>query len=199
VPVLEVRVRLRAAGGHVPLRRGRDTVGGGSGGGQHPDCRAAGRRGAVRPRCRAAGDAGSRGAAPVLRFQRRRDRADPTEDRYGGPRARPHSTDPVMETQAAAGGPPGALREALEALPGGRRVLIDAAPPRVLLGCDPPGGQRPVEAAAQALLRREGAPAAPLELQVSYLGAPRTRQRVRFLDLRCTRAASGQLSAVAVL
>lgn len=104
-----------------------------------------------------------------------------------------------METQAAAGGPPGALREALEALPGVRRVLIDGSPPRVLLVCDPPGGHPPVEAAAQALLRREGAPAAPLELQVSYLGAPRTRQRVRFLDLRCTRAASGQLSAVAVL
>lgn len=91
------------------------------------------------------------------------------------------------------------LRHALEALPGVHRVLIDDSPARVLLVCDPPGGYPPIEAAARALLVREGMKKGSSDLQISYLGAPQLRRRVRFLRLDARRNRPGQLGATTCL
>lgn len=91
------------------------------------------------------------------------------------------------------------LRKELEALPGIRRVLIDESPARVLLVCDPPGGYPPIEAAARALLLREGMQPELTDLQVSYLGSPQSRRRVRFRNLEVARPRAGQVEAVATL
>ncbi len=91
------------------------------------------------------------------------------------------------------------LRKALEALPGVRRVLVEESPDRVLLVCDPPGGYPSIEAAVRALLVREGMPEGSSHLQVSYLGGPRVRRRVRFVGLDGQRTRPGQLYAAVSL
>lgn len=104
-----------------------------------------------------------------------------------------------MAKNTLATAPAERLRKALEALPGIRRVLIDESPARVLLVCDPPGGYPPIDAAARALLLREGVQPDMADLQISYLGPPQARRRVRFLNLQVERPRAGHLQAKATL
>lgn len=83
------------------------------------------------------------------------------------------------------------LRSALLTLPGIAYVLVEGPPYRIHLVADPAQPHPPLEAAARAILAREGIKAPAPELVVSYLPGSGGERRVRFAGVSLERPRVG--------
>lgn len=90
-----------------------------------------------------------------------------------------------------------ALRAALQAVPGVRRVFVDGPPWRAALVCEPAEDAEAtrVELAARAALVGAGWDPRTLELEVAFLAPPPPRRRVRLLEATLAYPRLGEAAA----
>lgn len=89
------------------------------------------------------------------------------------------------------------LRAELESVPGVRRALFEAFPPRVYVICDPTDSA-PTEPIVRAVLARNGLGADEVEVQLCHVPIAQPRRRVRFISAR-VEPARGGMSALVML
>lgn len=85
----------------------------------------------------------------------------------------------------------GRLREALEAIPGVQRVLVEAHPQSLYVVCEAGAASIPLEAAVNIALAREGLSHEEMPVHLAFLGASAVQRRVRFREAMLTRPRVG--------
>lgn len=90
------------------------------------------------------------------------------------------------------------LRAELESVPGVRRAVIEAFPPRVYVICDPTDSA-PTEPIVRVVLARNGLSADEVDVQVCHVPVAQPRRRVRFLSARVEPARGGGMTALVEL